>query len=70
MKRHARTGKSTLTSHDLAMFVRDRDENPITVNTIFGTWSSGKGGIGWHTEYDDPHPPVRIRSKRKYQPGN
>jgi len=52
-----------------AEWIKDRDENPITVKTIFGTWSSGKAGLGWHTEYDDPSPPVLIRSKRKYRPG-
>jgi len=51
-----------------AEFIKDRDENPITVKTIFGTWSSGKAGLGWHTEYDEPGP-VLMRSKRKYQPG-
>jgi len=48
------------------MFVRERDEQPITVNTPFGTWSSGKGGTS-STTYDTP--PIVIRSKQKYQPG-
>jgi hypothetical protein len=48
--------------------IKERDENPITVQTIFGTWSSGKGGLGWHTELASP-PPVLMPSKRKYRPG-
>lgn len=71
MKRHARIGKSTLTSHDLAMSVRERDEQirehgPITERTALGLWQYGQGGTS-STTYDTP--PVLIRSKRKYRPG-
>lgn len=69
MKRHARIGKSTLTSHDLAMSVRERDDEireqgPITERTPFGVWQYGQGGTS-STTYDTP--PVIVRSKRKYR---
>jgi len=71
VKRHARIGKSTLTSHDLSMSVRERDEQirehgPITERTALGLWQYGQGGTS-STTYDTP--PIVIRSKRKYQPG-
>ena len=71
MKRHARISKSTLTSHDLAMSVRERDEQirehgPITERTALGLWQYGQGGTS-STTYDTP--PIVIRSKRKYRPG-
>lgn len=53
----------------LAEWIKERDANPITVQTMFGTWSSGKGGLGWHTTWTEPGP-VPIRSKRKYRPGH
>ena len=71
MKRHVRISKSTLTSHDLAMSVRERDEQirehgPITERTALGLWQYGQGGTS-STTYDTP--PIVIRSKRKYRPG-
>lgn len=54
---------------ELAEWMKERDANPITVKTVFGMWSSGKGGLGWHTQYDGPLPVV-VRSKRKYRPGS
>lgn len=54
---------------ELAEWIKERDANPIVVPTLFGTWSSGKGGLGWHTEWHDPYP-VPVRSKRKYRPGS
>lgn len=70
-RRNARIGKSTLTSHDLAMTVRERDEEirengPITERTPFGLWEYGRGGTS-STTYDVP--PILIRSKRKYRRG-
>ena len=53
---------------ELAEWMKERDANPIIVKTVFGTWSSAKGGLGWHTEHTEPFP-VPIRSKRKYRPG-
>lgn len=69
MKRHARIGKSTLTSHDLAMSVRERDDEirehgPIADRTPFGVWQYGQGGTS-NTTYDTP--PVIVRSKQKYR---
>lgn len=55
--------------HSVAEFIKERDANPITVPTPFGTWSSGKGGLGWHTQWSDPLP-VPVRAKRKYRPGS
>lgn len=55
--------------HSVAEFIKERDANPITVPTPFGTWSSGKGGLGWHIQWSDPFP-VPVRAKRKYRPGS
>jgi hypothetical protein len=67
-KRHAIVRKSDLTNLELGQQVRERDANPITVQTQFGTWSSGKAGLGWHTELTEPRP-IPMRSKKKYRPG-
>lgn len=71
MKRKATIGRTKGTSaehsHRLSEHVKDRDANPITVDTPFGVWTSGKGGTGTtaHTT-----PPVAIRSKSKYRRSN
>jgi hypothetical protein len=54
--------------HAVAEFIKDRDANPLVVNTVFGTWRSGKGGTS-ETTFTAPLP-VPVRSKRKYRPGN
>jgi hypothetical protein len=53
---------------ELAEWIKERDANPVTIPTVFGTWSSGKGGLGSHTEWTFPSPQP-VRSKRKYRPG-
>jgi hypothetical protein len=73
MKRKPTVGRIkglTAQEHSIRLsdHIKDRDANPITVETTFGTWSSGKGGLGWHTEWHQPLP-ERIASKRKYRGG-
>lgn len=69
VRRKAIVLKSTRTSHDLAMSIRERDDEirehgPITERTPFGLWQYGQGGTS-STTYDTP--PVIVRSKQKYR---
>lgn len=70
-RRNALVRKSTNTSHDLAMTVRERDEEPVYDRMPCGcAWWSGKGGTSrWeHTAACGPWP-APYRSKAKYRRG-